>query len=215
MPRTRLSLLAAALLVACEPPEPAPLAVTGDLVLVDDGASDPGFSAFRDSLRALVARRDTAALLAVVADGARMSYDDAPSGPKGMREMWFEDRSGDSVWTVLGWILDGGSVDEDGAVTIPSVAALWPDDLDPTATVAVPGQDVPAYTAPGGRVIATVTEAALPAGAADERWQTVTLPDGRNAVVERAEVLRPTGYRASFWDDGDGWRLRSLLSDDA
>ena len=33
--------------------------------------------------------------------------------------------------------------------------------------------------------------------------------------MERSEVLRPTGYRAVFWDDGDGWQLRSFLSDDA
>ena len=215
MHRPRLPLLAAALLAACGPPDvPGPLVVTGDLVLVDDGASDPGFSAFRDSLRAVVARRDTAALLAVVADGARLSYDDAPGGAEGMRGTWFSGRADDSIWNVLGRALDGGSVDEDGAVTIPSVAALWPDDLDPARTVAVPGQDVPAYAAPGGRVIATVTEAALPAGPADGDWQAVTLPDGRQAVVERDEALCPTGYRAVFWDDGDGWKLRSFLSDD-
>lgn len=218
MPRPRLPFLAAVLLAACgpagPPDAPAPLVVTGDLVLVDDGASDPGFSAFRDSLHAVVARRDTAALLAVVADGARLSYDDGPGGAEGMRARWFSGRAGDPVWVVLRRALDGGSVDEDGAVTIPSVAALWPDDLDPDRTVAVPGQDVPAYTAPGGPVIAAVTEAALPAGPADDEWQTVTLPDGRQAVVERDEALRPTGYRAVFWDDGDGWQLRSFLSDD-
>ena len=225
MPRPwppRLWLLAAAALAACEPsaaPDAGaagtPLEVTGDLVLVDDGAAEPGFAAFRDTLRAVVARRDTAALLAATAPDARLSYDDAPGGARGMRERWLSGRPAPTVWDVLGWILEGGSVDEDGAVTVPSVAALWPDDLDPTATVAVPGQGVPAYAAPGGPVVATVTEAALPAGPADADWQTVTLPDGRDAVVARGEALSPAGWRAVFWDDGDGWRLRSLLSDDA
>lgn len=198
------------------PPPQEPLAITGDLVLVDDGALDPGFSAFRDTLNAIVARRDTTALLALVADDARMSYGDEPAGAQGMRQLWFQDsaRAGASIWTVLGWILAGGSVDEDGAVTIPSIAALWPDDLDPSAHVAIPGQDVPAYTAPGGEVVATITEAALPAGRAADGWQSVFLPDGREVVVSRDEILSPIGHRAVFWDDGDGWRLRSFLSDD-
>lgn len=198
------------------PPAPEPIGITGDLVLVDDGAADPGFSVFRDTLYAIVARRDTSALLAVVASDARMTYSDGPSGPDGMRQMWFSASPprGDSIWTVLGWILKGGSVDEDGAVTIPSVAALWPDDLDPASHVAVPGVDVPAYLAPGGPVVATITEASLAAGRAAQGWQSVFLPDGREVVVSRDEVLSPIGHRAVFWDDGDGWRLRSFLADD-
>ena len=70
----RPPLLALLALAACRPdaappPDPAPAGpeVAGGLELVDDGASDPGFAAFRDTLRAVVARRDTAALLALTA----------------------------------------------------------------------------------------------------------------------------------------------------
>ena len=219
----RLLLAGAASLAlgACqaETPDAAPEVptVTGDLLLVDDGAADPGFSAFRDSLRAAVARRDTAALLAVVAPGARLSFGDEPGGPDGLRRMWFDGPPPDSagVWTVLGHILGGGSVNEDGAVTVPSVAALWPEALDPFAHVAVPSQGVEALDAPGGRAVARLSEVVLPVTApAAAGWQPVQLPDGRGAVVAAAETMSPVGYRATFWDDGDGWRLRSFLAGD-
>ena len=191
--------------------------VTGTLVLVDDGAADPAFSAFRESLRDVVARRDTAALLAVVAPGARLSYGDEPGGPEGLRRMWLDGGppAGEAVWAVLERILNGGSVAEDGAVTVPSVAALWPEALDPFGHVAVPSQDVDALDAPGGRLVARLTETVLPVRSpAADGWQPVWLPDGREAVVAAGETLSPVGYRATFWDDGDGWRLRSFLSGD-
>ena len=191
--------------------------VAGGLVLVDDGAGVPAFSAFRDSLRDAVARRDTAALLAVVAPGARLSYGDEPGGPGGLWDMWLDGSppDGRTLWGVLDKILGGGSVNEDGAVTIPSVAALWPSDLDPFSHVAVPSQGVPALDAPGGTVLARLTEVVLPADApAADGWQPVRLPDGRAAVVAEGETMSPVGYRATFWDDGDGWRLQSFLSGD-
>lgn len=196
------------------PTPPEPVAITGDFVLVDDGAADPGFSQFRDSLHAIVGRRDTTAFLAIVADDARMSYGDGPGGPDEMRELWFSGER--AIWETLGRILNGGSVDEDGAVAIPAVATLWPDDLDPAAHVAIPGVEVPAYAAPGGEVVATITEAVVPAGRAADGWQAVFLPDGREVVVARDEVLSPIGHRAVFWDDGGSWKLRTFLpgSDD-
>ena len=131
--------------------------------------------------------------------------------------MWLGGAPPDSagVWGVLGHILEGGSVEEDGAVTVPSVAALWPEALDPFAHVAVPSLDVDAFDAPGGRVIARLSETVVSIGApASGGWQPVRLPDGREGVVATEETLSPVGYRATFWDDGDGWRLRSFLDGD-
>lgn len=229
--RPPLPLLAATALLAlaaCQPdaspeldadPEvPAELPTfSGDLALVDDGARDPGFSAFRDTLRAVVARRDTAALLALVAPDARLSFGDTPGGPEGVRAMWLdgEPPTGEPIWDVLDHVLDGGSVAEDGAVSVPFVAGLWPEDLDPFEHVAVPGRDVPALDAPGGEPAVRLTEVALPVdGPPEDGWWHVTLPDGRTAIVAVEDAYSPVGYRATFWDDGDGWRLRSFLAGD-
>lgn len=228
--RSPLLLAAAALaLAACQPdaspPDEAPArsspvdvpAFSGDLALVDDGAEDPGFAAFRDTLRAVVARRDTATLLALVAPGARLSFGDTPGGPEGLRAMWFdgETPAGEPVWGVLDHVLDGGSVSEDGAVSVPFVAGLWPETLDPFQHVAVPGHDVPALDGPGGEPVARLTEVALAVdGPPEDGWWRVELPDGRAAVVAAEDAYSPVGYRATSWDDGDGWRLRSFLAGD-
>ena len=211
------------LLLACEPdasPPDAPAeaevpAFRGDLTSVDDGAEIEGFSGLRDSLRAVVARRDTAALLALVAPDARLSFGDTPGGPGGFHDVWFEGDPGEPVWDVLPRLLDGGSVEEDGAVMVPAVATLWPERLDPFANVAIPGDDVVAFDAPGGTPLATLSRVTLPtSGPPADGWRPVTLPDGRAAVVPEPAVLSPVGYRATFWDDGDGWHLRSFLAGD-
>ena len=220
-----LPALLALALAACQP-DPAPQGppadagpdvptFTGELAPLDDGTTVDGFAAFRDTLRDVVARRDTAALLAVVAPGARLSFGDTPGGPDGFRQSWFEGDAPEPVWDVLATLLEGGSAEEDGAVVVPFVGAFWPEDLDPFETVAVPDRDVSAYDAPGGTEVARLSEIALPVtGPARGGWRTVTLPDGQTAAVEEAEVLSPVGYRATFWDDGDGWQMRSLVTGD-
>lgn len=189
----------------------------GAYPLVDDGAASPEFAAFRDRLRGIVARRDTAGLLALVAPDARLSFGSGPGGPAGFRRTWFGGGppGGEPVWTVLERALAGGSLDEDGAVTVPFVPALWPSDLDPFAHVAVVRRGVPALDAPGGATVALLSEIALPILAPPlGGWWQVRLPDGQAAFVPADKALSPVGYRAVFWDDGDGWLLRSFLGGD-
>lgn len=219
-----LLLAAVGVVAGCAPADDAPPApsgppvVVGDVPWVDDAADDPGFGAFRDSLRAIVARRDTAALLAVVAPGARLSFGDDPGGPEGFRRMWFAGSppGGLPVWAALGRLLDGGSVDEDGAVTIPAAAALWPDSLDAYEHVAVVGTGVPALrSASDTTVVARLSRVYLPlAGPRDAAGWSVRLPDGTPAYLPAAEAVSPIGYRATFWDEGNGWRLHSFLAGD-
>lgn len=185
---------------------------------IDDGAAVPGFSAFRETLRGIVARRDTAALLEIVAPTARLSYGDDPGGPDGFRAMWFSGTpsGGDAVWEVLSRVLTGGSVDEDGAVTVPAVGGYVPEGLDPFATVAVVRDRVPArVSATDTTLVGTVGHAYLPVRGpvADGVW-TVTLPDGQTAAVAAADALSPVGYRAVFWDEGAGWQLHTFLQGD-
>ena len=196
---------------------PAVPTFTGEFTRVDDGAEDPDFAAFRDDLRDVVARRDTAALLALVAPDARLSFGDTPGGPEGFRAMWFRGAPPDArgVWDVLAHALEGGSVDEDGAITVPFLIGLWPSDADPFAHVAVLDASVAAYDQPGGSEIARLGQIIVPALAPPlDGWLQVRLPDARTGYVPDSSTYSPVGYRAVFWDDGDGWRLRSLLAGD-
>lgn len=221
-----LALLAALALVSCQDAAPdaaggdAPIRIDGTFAEVDDGADDPAFVAFRDSLRAIVARRDTAALLAAVAPGARLSFGDDTGGPEGFRQMWFSGTvpDGAPVWGVLGQALRRGSVEADGAYTVPYVFGAWPfDTADAMTHVAVVGQGVEARESPSdtSRVAALVSHAILATGGLRAGgFQQVRLPDGGAAYVPDSLAVSPLGWRASIWDDGDGMRLQTFLSGD-
>lgn len=226
-PLRALTLSSALLLSACTdgdtaaPHTPTVPHFEGDYTLVDSGPDEPGWTTFRDSLRETIAERDTAALLAVVAPDARLSYDSDDVGPTGFRALWFtgDPPDGRDVWTTLTSALDGGSLDEDGAVVAPFVYSLWPhDEHDPFSSVAIVGDSVLVRSGPSrtSRVVARVSNLILPALAPpDEGWRLIQLPDGRNAYVEARRALSPIGYRATFWPEPDGtWQLRSFLAGD-
>lgn len=189
----------------------------GSFPTVDDGAIDPAFVALRDTLRSVVVRRDTAALLALISPHARVAFDDEPGGPDGFRRVWLDGATptGTPVWHVLGAALWVGSVEEDGAYTVPFVHGLWPSSLDPFANVAVIGRNVPVMDQPGGDVVALAGETVLPVLAPPlNGWWQVRLPDGSAGYVSEERALSPVGYRATFWDDGDGLQLQSFLGGD-
>ncbi len=189
----------------------------------DDGATVPGFAAFRDSLTAIVARRDTAALLATVADGARLSFGDDAGGPDGFRSMWFGGTppEGVSAWDRLGSLLSAGSVDEDGAVIIPFVFGAWPDSIDAFSHVAVVPEgdgtvEARAAASDTSAVVARIGTVILPRdGAAAGGYQGVRTPDGQIVYVPETRAMSQTSYRATFFpDDAGAWKLQSLVAGD-
>ena len=220
MPTVRLLLVLSVVLAGCRdqtaPPEggdPGPVAaLDGPFESVDEGASVAGFGAFRDSLRAVVARRDTAALLTVVAPGARLSFGDDAGGPEGVRAMWFEGTPPEGVplWERLGGLLAAGSVDENGAVTVPYVFGAWPDSVDAFSHVAVVpagGAPVEARSAPSdsAEVVATLRDLILPVeGRPSGGFQGVRHPDGRTVYVPADRAMSPVGWRATFFPDDAG-----------
>ena len=218
--RAALLLLVLAAVAGCTDRTPEPTRVGGTFPPVDDGAADAGFAAFRDTLRATVARRDTAALVATVADGARLSFGDAAGGPGGFRAMWFAGAppDGEAVWSVLSRLLSAGSVGEDGAVTVPYVFGTWPDSVDVFTHVAVVGADVAARVAASdtARVAALVSHAILATdGPAAAGFVPVRLPGGAAAFVPEASTMSPVGYRATFFPDEAGvWKLQTLVAGD-
>ena len=231
MPTVRLLLVLSVLLAGCSdqtaPPEGgdpgAVAALDGPFESVDEGASVAGFGAFRDSLRAVVARRDTAALLTVVAPGARLSFGDDAGGPEGVRAMWFEGTPPEGVplWERLGGLLAAGSVDENGAVTVPYVFGAWPDSVDAFSHVAVVpagGAPVEARSAPSdsAEVVATLRDLILPVeGRPSGGFQGVRHPDGRTVYVPADRAMSPVGWRATFFpDDAGAWKLQTLLAGD-
>lgn len=229
MPNSRLILVLCAALAGCRDPAPERSdagdipALDGPFESVDDGASVAGFGAFRDSLRAVVARRDTAAMLAVVADGARLSFGDDAGGPAGVRAMWFAGAPPENVslWDRLGGLLAAGSVEENGAVTMPYVFGAWPDSIDAFSHVAVvPVGDTPvearAAASDSAEVVATIRDTILPTeGLPVGGFQGVRHPDGRTVFVPDDRAMSPVGWRATFFpDDAGAWKLQTFLAGD-
>ncbi|GAB5534788.1 MAG: hypothetical protein Rubg2KO_10370 [Rubricoccaceae bacterium] len=207
-------------LAACERPEPVdtPLVFDGEGAFIDDGAENSSFAVFRDTLRAIVARQDTAAFLQMVAAKAQLSYDDAPDGPDGLRALWFSNETSppEPLWTVFNRLLAAGSVEEDGAFTLPFVAGLWPEDLDPFAHVAAVGDSTIARHQPGGSEVARLSGVLilpLSDNTNSDTWHVV-LPDGSIAYIPRTSAVSPVGYRATFWQDDGDWKLQVFVSGD-
>ncbi|MEO0558698.1 MAG: hypothetical protein AAF170_11015 [Bacteroidota bacterium] len=217
--RSSLLLLAFGL-AACEPsssPEALPVFTGGD-AFMDDGVDNPGFAVFRDTLRSIVARQDTLAFLSLVADDAKLSYDEAPGGPEGLRALWLADDASppEPLWTVFDRLLSAGSVEEDGAFTIPFVAGLWPESLDPFAHVAAVGDSTIARRQPDGREVARLSGVLiLPlSDLTDADVWNIVLPDGSEAYIPRTHAVSPVGYRATFWQEEDDWKLQVFVDGD-
>ena len=209
-------------LAACERPDPpAPDALPvfeGADAFLDDGAENPSFAMFRDTLRAIVARNDTLALLRLVAPTAQVSYDEAPGGADGLRALWLSDLASppEPIWTVLDRLLSAGSVEEDGAFTVPFVAGLWPEDLDPSAHVAAVGDSTVATLRPDGGAVARLSGVhilELSDSTNSDTWHVI-LPDGSQGYIPRTSAVSPVGYRATFWQDDGEWRLQVFVAGD-
>ena len=198
--------------------------VDGTFRRIDEGADEPGFAALRDSLTSIITRRDTAALLATVAEGAKLSFGDDAGGPDGLRAMWFSGAppEGVSLWHRLGSLLASGSVVMDEAVIAPYVPGSWPaDSVDVFTHVAiVPARDVPveARSAPAdsAEVVALVRDIILPReGTPAGGYQGVRLPDGATVYVPEGRAMSPVGWRATFFPDAAGaWKLQTLVAGD-
>lgn len=222
MPRPVLPVLAfvAFVVAGCsDRAEEGPVHVEGTFLPVDDGVSDRGFAAIREQLQGVIARRDTSALLVFIGENARLSYGDDPGGPDGLRSMWLsgDPPGGEPVWDVLRRILDAGSVEVDGAITVPYVFAIWPDSIDAFSHVAVVGDSIAATVAPSDTsgVVALVSHAILPAPEpAASGYRRVRLPDGAEAYIPASAAMSPIGYRAVFWKEGSVWKLQTLLAGD-
>lgn len=224
-----LPLALAVVLAACaRPADPPPGGAAegsaaplfeGDFAPEDDGAGSPSFAAFRDNLRGIVTRRDTAALLQIVAPGAKLSFGDDAGGPQGFRQMWFSDNppTDGTVWDVLERILGAGSVEEDGVFTVPYVYGLWPGDVDPFGHVAVVGENVLARAEPreDAPAVARLSHLIVPVLAPPlNGWQAIQLPNEEAAYVSSEHALSAVGYRAGFWPEGESYRLQFFVAGD-
>lgn len=195
------------------------------LLPVDEAPQQTAFFSFRAHLQAAIARRDTAALLAVVDPQIKASFG-GDGGIADFRRMWGLDGEpddppdgSDDIWTELGTVLAlGGSFSGDETFTAPYTFSRWPDDFDAFDHVvmtaadvrirAAPDQDAPVLDADSFAIL-LLTRSAAPS----DTWTAVQLGT-RTGYVSSRLVRSPIDYRAIFTRTSGRWRLAMFLAGD-
>jgi hypothetical protein len=220
LPRAAL----AALLVAGLSAEPVASQVAR-LYPVDEAAKDPEFFVFRARLLESLGRRDTAALMTVVAPEIRNSFG-GDGGAAEFRQTWRLDRADSAVWTVLAAVLGlGGAFRDDTSFVAPYVFSRFPPSLDGFEHVAVIGSGVRVRAGPDSTAAAigrlsfdVVRRARQGAGggsvSGSDEWTPVQLAGGRVGYVASRYLRSPIDYRAYFVRRGGRWVMLSLVAGD-
>lgn len=190
------------------------------LLPVDEAAKQPDFFTFRAQLQVAVAKRDKAAVLAVVSKNVQNGYGD-DNGIDHFKKNWAIDKPNSELWETLGAVLAlGGSFQTDGSFSAPYVASSWPDAAgDGFENTAIVGNKVNVRKAPktDSAVLQTLSYEVVPLDANDhgnDEWVAIKLPDGKKGYVSRSFARSPVDYRASFEKVDGRWQMTSLLAGD-
>lgn len=187
---------------------------------VDEAATNPGLLAFRDTLIAIVARRDSAALHARIAPTIKYSFGDSEGGADGMFRYWRQYQSMDELWITLQDVLThGGRLTGPDAFNAPWTAGpVLPDSIDAfehlvvrdssvvvraTANAADPGFGTLSYD-----IVRASGE--LP----DSLWRGIKLPDGRAGYVESRHIRSPIEWRMGLRRYGSRWLIDFFVAGD-
>jgi hypothetical protein len=185
---------------------------------VDEAAKQPDFFTFRAQLQTAIAKRDKAALLAVVSKNVQNGYGD-DNGIDNFKKNWAIDKSNSKLWETLGAVLAlGGGFQQDGSFNAPYVSSHWPD-ADGFENVAIVGDKVNVRKAPSqsSDVLQTLSYEVVPVDAAkntNEQWTAIKLPDGKTGYVSRNFARSSVDYRAFFAKVDGRWQMTSLLAGD-
>ena len=213
--RGRAALLLAGLLVLASPAESFPL----KLPPVDECTSAPGLGAFRNRLAGVVARKDSRALLAMLADDVLINFG-GEEGPQAFAETWALDRPGKSdLWPLLTKIMKLGCVQSGKKFAIPSLTMQFEPDADEDLfdifVVISPNAPLRSGSAAGSPVIAhlawDVVKAIDQSGGAQTR---IELQDGRQGWVDAEQLYNPASYRLFMEKRAGKWTITALVAGD-
>lgn len=185
---------------------------------VDEAARRADFVEFRRRLQNAVARRDEAAVLAIVDPKVRVSFGDG-GGVEAFKTEVVGNRSED-FWKEFGEILRlGGRLSAHDSFDAPYTFSAWPENLDSFECLAVTGSRVRVRATPGvdGQIVTRLDYAivrANPGKVAMPGWRGVQLPDGRTGFVSSQYIRSPIDHRALFqFHDGRWWLMAYVAGD--
>ena len=184
---------------------------------VDRCTADASFVRFRNDLRLIVARRDEARLLEVVADDIHASLG-GDIGKADFIALWDLGKPGKTrLWAALGESLSLGCTMNNGVATVPSMQDQIGGDRDVFETrIARPGATLRARPRANGRAIARLDWHVLTLGEPWDggSWLKVRLDDGRTGYVFEPMARSPIDYRAWFRKRDGRWEMAGFLAGD-
>lgn len=190
---------------------------------VSEAAKDPALLKYVERLKAIVAKRDTPALLALMNPTFRVDFDGG-KGPLAFAKHWKPDTPDSAVWKILDRLLSlGGTFYTPTLFAIPYVYTKFPFDLDPFAYVVVTRDQAalrPEADPEATPIVRLQTGivAIKPGLKAPVRelpdWIKVEVPNGPQGFVAAEDVYSPAGYRVFFERRGGKWVWFSLVCAD-
>ncbi|RBW57763.1 SH3 domain-containing protein [Ruegeria sp. A3M17] len=194
---------------------------------VDEAERDPTLVAFRDSLLASVAARDTEAVIATACPDIYLSHG-GNGGPGEFLEYLAPENSGsqenqsrDIYWGDLESTLSQpGYFDDEGEFWMPHQWQITlPASLDPYEAYFVTGEDVTLRQAaePGSPALSLISYEVVivPTYRDGTDYQPVMLTDGTRGFMHGDFLWPMTGHRAAFVKSGAGeWQLCTFVSGD-
>jgi hypothetical protein len=184
---------------------------------VDEAVTRPDFFTFRAHLQSAIARRDAAAVLAVVDPKIRVSFG-PDNGREAFERRWRPSAADSELWAELGAVLAlGGRFQPAGSDTFvaPYTFAC---EADAFEDAIVTGANVRVRQAPSADapVVAALSFAVVRRAKSDPNaeWTEVVLGDGRRGFIASRYVRSPAGYRAFFAKVSGSWRLQAFVAGD-
>lgn len=191
---------------------------------VNEGAKDPSWVSFRNSLLNALDKRDRPFVLGIVDKNVRNSFDGA-RGIEEFKKLWDVDAGDSALWQELKAALFLGSAyrkPEKGPVELcaPYVLPKWPGNINPHAYGAIITKDVLVKAAPSGASATLATleydivavadwDVADEATDAKQRWVKVKVKPGEGYVPEE-QIRSPIEHTACFIKGPGGWRLTAI-----
>ena len=186
---------------------------------VEECGSEPGFTAFRDRLRNVAARKDRQALLAMLAPDVTVNFGGG-QGPVAFAQAWGLDRTGDSdIWPLLRKILALGCGVSDEGLAIPSLTIQFEpeenEDFFDTFVVVSPAATLRSAPDANGKAVAKLAWDVVKAVDQSRGAQTkVRLQDGREGWVFSEELYNPAYYRMFLQNRGGKWVIAAFVAGD-
>jgi hypothetical protein len=219
---TRRSWLRLAATAVAVTPYAAPaFADLRSLVPQEQSVRDKSLQALLDTMRGIVRRKDSKALLARMAADFKVEFD-VGKGPEVFRRHWNPEAPASPVWAVLDRLFSlGGTFYSDSLFALPYVYTRFPYDLDRLSYVVATGEVPLRAEAKSGAVrvgvlkdslVRLVTPLTPPAMLVQLPFVAVEHPERGVCYVAGSDVYSPAGHRAFFEKRQGQWRWLSLAA---